>query len=167
MSYPPHFSPDVQDLLRLFHKHKVRYLIVGAEAVIYHGYPRLTGDTDIFFDRNKTNCQKLFTALYEFWGGRIPGISSARELSRREMVFQFGVPPNRIDLISTVSGVGFAEAWKGKVGQSFSLKKEAIPVYFIGLAELIKNKEAAGRPKDLADLKYLREAAKKSSRFSP
>ena len=64
-------------------------------------------------------------------------------------------------MISTVSGVSFAEAWKGKVGQSFSLKKEAIPVYFIGLAELIKNKEAAGRPKDLADLKYLREAAKK------
>jgi hypothetical protein len=159
---PPHFSADVQDLLRLLYDHNVRYLVVGAEAVIYHGFPRLTGDADFFFDRAGANCRNLFEALLEFWGGPIPGVESAKSLSRDGMIFQFGVAPNRIDLINSISGVCFAEAWRGRVEQPLSLK-DKIPVYFIGLAELIKNKEAVGRPKDLEDLKYLREAAKRKT----
>jgi hypothetical protein len=157
-----HFPPDVQDLLFFLFRHRVRYLIVGAEAVIYHGFARLTGDIDLFFDPSPENCGALFSALQEFWEGAIPGIESAEELTRRGTIIQFGYPPNRIDLINTVSGIGFPEAWAGRIEQSLIIRGETVEVHFIGLAELIKNKEACGRPKDLEDLKYLREAAKKS-----
>lgn len=70
---PSHFSQDVQDLLSLLFKFRVRYLIVGAEAVIYHGFARLTGDVDIFFEPSPQNCQALFSALQEFWADPMPG----------------------------------------------------------------------------------------------
>ena len=158
---PSYFSRDIQDFLTLLFKHKVRYLIVGAEAVIYHGFARLTGDIDIYFEPLTKNCRALFSALLEFWAGPIPGIGSPAELTIKGMVIQFGYPPNRIDLINTLSGVEFAEAWKGRSPRALLIRKQSITVQYIGLSALIKNKEACGRPKDLEDLKYLREAAKK------
>jgi hypothetical protein len=156
-----YFSRDIQDLLCLLYGHRVRYLIVGAEAVIFHGFARLTGDIDVFFEPSAKNCQALFSALREFWGGEIPGIGSPGELASKGMVFQFGQPPNRIDLVNSLSGVGFAEAWHGRASRKIVIRKQTITIHYIGLSALIKNKEACGRPKDLEDLKYLREAAKK------
>jgi hypothetical protein len=158
---PPYFSRDVQDLLRLLFEHEVRYLIVGAEAVIFHGFARLTGDTDIYFEPSAKNSQALFAALREFWRGQMPGIEAPEDLAGKGTVFQFGYPPNRIDLINSLSGVGFSEAWKGRVSQKIVIRKQKITIHYIGLSALIKNKEACGRPKDLEDLRYLREAAKK------
>src|SRR5512135_1695769 len=158
---PSYFSRDVQDLLRVLYAHRVRYLIVGAEAVIFHGFARLTGDIDIFFEPSAKNCQAIFSALLEFWGSEIPGIGNPDELASKGTVFQFGQPPNRIDLINSLSGVEFAEAWRGRVSRKIVIRKQAITIHYIGLSALIKNKEACGRPKDLEDLKYLREAAKK------
>ena len=77
-----YFSSDVSEFLFLLFKHKVRYLIVGGEAVIYYGHARLTGDIDLFYDRENNNIQKLYSTLTEFWNSNIPGIKSKDELGR-------------------------------------------------------------------------------------
>jgi len=151
-----YFSKDVQEFLRLLAAHEVKYVIVGGEAVIYHGYARLTGDVDFFFEPSKKNAVKLYEALKEFWEGDIPGIKASEELMETGLILQFGVPPNRIDLINQISGVTFREAWQGKLRNNIKRAGEEVPVYFIGLDELIRNKKATGRPKDMEDLKYLR-----------
>ncbi len=157
-----HFPQDFLDIFVLLRKHGVRFLIVGAEAVIYHGYARLTGDIDLFYEPSLKNRRALFAALREFWSGEVPGIGSAQDLARKGMIIQFGYPPNRIDLLNAISGVTFNEAWKGRISENLQVRGQAIAVCYIGLAALIKNKKAVGRPKDLEDLKYLREAAKKA-----
>lgn len=151
-----YFSKDVQDFLKLLAAHDVRYVLVGGEAVIYYGYPRLTGDVDFFFESTKKNSVRLYRTLEEFWEGDIPGLKEPEELLEPGLILQFGVPPNRIDLINRISGVTFREAWKGKKTTSVKLGEKKIPVYLIGLEELIKNKESIGRPKDIEDLEYLR-----------
>jgi len=157
-----HFSPDIQEFLRLLSTHKVKYVIVGGEAVIYHGFARLTGDVDFFYEPTADNTRRLYRALGQFWQGAIPGIQSPRELTSRGVIVQFGVPPNRIDLISSITGVSFGNAWKSRVREAMKIKKRTYSVFFIGLDQLIKNKEAIRRHKDLEDLRYLKTAAKKS-----
>ena len=154
------FSDDVQEFLKLLAARKVKYVIVGGEAVIYHGYARLTGDVDFFFEPSKQNARKLYEALKQFWAGDIPGIKAFDELMEEGLILQFGVPPNRIDLINRISGVTFRDAWENKTIDSIESAGEEIPIYFIGLEELIKNKKAIGRPKDMEDLKYLRGVKK-------
>ena len=151
-----YFSKDVQEFLKLLAAHKVKYLIVGGEAVIYHGYARLTGDVYFFFEPSKQNARKLCEALKEFWAGEIPGIRTFEELMEIGLILQFGVPPNRIDLINQISGVTFRKAWENRIRNSFESAGGEVLIYFIGLEELIKNKKAIGRPKDMEDLKYLR-----------
>ena len=153
-----HFSPDTQEFVYLLYRHKVRYLIVGGEAVIYYGYARLTGDVDFFFDTSGDNPEKLFGALDEFWEGDIPEINSTDELLKDGLIIQFGRPPNRIDLINRISGVRFEEAWDSRHMVHMYRGEELIPIYLIGLENLIRNKESSGRPKDLADTVYLKGA---------
>lgn len=153
-----YFSSDIEEFLRLLGIHRVRYVIVGGEAVIYYGYARLTGDIDIFYEVSSENVVKLYKALTEFWSDDIPGIESAEELLEMGLIIQFGVPPNRIDLINRIDGVTFQEAWDGRKTTVLEGQQESIPIYFIGINELIKNKEALRRYKDLDDLRYLREA---------
>jgi len=155
-----YFSRDVQEFLELLAAHKVKYLIVGGEAVIYHGHARLTGDVDFFFEPSKQNARKLYDALKEFWAGDIPGIEAFDELMEEGLILQFGVVPNRIDLINRISGVTFREAWENKTRESIESAGKNVPIYFIGLEELIANKQAIGRPKDMQDLEYLREQKK-------
>jgi hypothetical protein len=157
------FPRDFLDMFSALQKHGVRYLIVGAEAVIYYGFARLTGDIDIFFEPSPENCLPLFSALKDFWAGEVPGIKSASDLTLPGMVIQFGYPPNRIDLLNSVSGVTFTEAWKDKTVEKLAIGSRTINIHYIGLASLIKNKESIGRPKDIEDLKYLREALKKKN----
>ncbi len=92
------FSEDIIEFLYLLFKYEVNYLIVGGEAVIYYGHARLTGDIDIFYKRDNKNILKLFNALNEFWNNDIPGLNHQKELMQEGVIFQFGVPPNRIDL---------------------------------------------------------------------
>jgi hypothetical protein len=152
---PKYFSRDTQDLLKLLYEFKVRYVIVGGEAVIYYGYPRLTGDLDIFYEAETRNAKKLFNALMQFWGGKIPDIKSFKEFLKKGIIIQFGAPPNRIDLINTLTGISFNEAWKDKVREKLVIEGKTYMVYFIGLDALIKNKRALSRPKDMDDLIYL------------
>ena len=101
------FSEDVSGFLLALAKHDVRYMVVGGEAVIYYGHARLTGDIDIFYENSKENVGGLYAALNDFWAGDIPGIADQKELMQDGMIFQFGVPPNRMDLINEIEGVGF------------------------------------------------------------
>jgi len=162
---PSHFSPDTIDFLRLLHECGVRYVIVGGEAVIYYGHIRLTGDIDIFYEASPENARCLYDALYKFWDGPVPGISSAEEFATAGTIVQFGTPPNRIDLINMIEGVVFSDAWNSRVADSVMGDETEIPVYFISLELLIKNKKAVGRYKDLDDLQYLIEALMKKDKI--
>jgi predicted nucleotidyltransferase len=152
-----HFSPDVQEFLFLLNKYSVKYVIVGGEAVIYYGYARLTGDVDFFYDLAYENNEKLFSALWEFWGGDIPGIKDKKDLMEAGLILQFGVVPNRIDLLNRIDNVDFNEAWLNRQKEFVMIRGEKISVNYIGIDQLIKNKEAIGRNKDLDDLKYLKK----------
>lgn len=151
-----HFSPDIAEFIRLLGKWHVRYLLVGGEAVIFHGYPRLTGDVDFYFDASAENAGRLFETLREFWDGTIPGVNEADDLLETGVIIQFGRPPNRIDLMNTIDGVEFDLAWEERVMAEMRLGTESIPLAYLGLPTLLKNKLASGRPKDLDDHENLK-----------
>ena len=150
-----YFSPDVQDFIRLLAKYEVRYVIIGGAAVIYYGSTRLTGDIDFLYESSANNAKKLFLALDEFWGGSIPGIKKEEELIGENIVVQFGVIPNRIDLITSIEAVEFKDAWKNRLEEKITIDNKEYPIYFISLEQLIKNKESVNRDKDKQDLKFL------------
>ncbi|MCC6902753.1 MAG: hypothetical protein IT377_27520 [Polyangiaceae bacterium] len=160
-----HLSEDVQELLRLLHRHRVRYLIVGGEAVIFHGYPRLTGDIDLFYDRTPSNVTRLYRALSEFWGGAVPALDGPDDLMHPSVVVQFGRPPNRIDLLGDLGTVTFARAWSRRVSEPLrSSTKARCRVHLIGVRDLIRAKRDAGRHKDLDDVEHLEALSKKRPR---
>jgi hypothetical protein len=160
-------SGDTLDFFRCLSDHDVKYLVVGGEAVIYYGYPRLTGDVDFFYERSVENCKSLFAALVEFWSQDVPGIAAAADLEESGAIFQFGVPPNRIDLINHIDGVTFERAWKNREKNSIEYSNRSFDINIIGLDQLIENKEAIRRNKDLDDLKYLRAVQKERSKPTP
>jgi hypothetical protein len=153
-----YFSKDIQEFLILLHDNQVEYVIVGGDAVIYYGHARLTGDTDFFYEPSEANSKRMYSALVDFWAGDVPGVMSFSELTEPGMILQFGVPPNRIDLINQIDGVTFVEAWQNRHTEEVESSGRSIPVHFLGLDQLIKNKEATKRPKDVDDLKYLYKA---------
>lgn len=143
------------DFLVLLHKHQVKYMVVGGEAVIFYGYARLTGDIDFFYERTGENVQKLFDALLEFWEGSIPDLEGVEELLEPGLILQFGVPPNRIDLINQISGVEFEDAWPSRKAVPLVGQPPTVILY-LGLDSLIQNKRASGRDKDLDDVEHLK-----------
>jgi hypothetical protein len=158
MKPKPYFSADIAEFLFLLAKHHVCYLIVGGEAVIYYGYARLTGDIDLLYERTEANATLLFDALKEFWASAIPGIHNEEELRKEGMVFQFGIPPNRIDLLNSIDGVEFGAAWKNKKLETLSRGRKKFAIYYVGVEELIRNKKAVNRDKDKDDLRFLTKA---------
>lgn len=158
---PSYFSDDIQEFLSLLAKYKVKYAIVGGEAVIYYGYARLTGDIDLLYEAGDNNIDRLYQALMEFWAGNIPGIKKREELKESGVIIQFGVPPNRIDLLSEIEGLTFEEVWDNKAEVYIKIREKRMPLYYIGLDQLIKNKERLKRYKDLEDLKFLKEVRSK------
>jgi hypothetical protein len=154
------FSRDTVDFLECLFKNDVSYVIVGGLAVIYYGHARLTGDIDIYYEKNAVNIDKLYQALQDFWGGHVPVIKSKSELSQPGMVFQFGVPPNRVDMMNQIEGVSFKEAAQKKETVELRAQDRSFNIHYIGIDALIKNKESVGRPRDLEDLKFLRTRQK-------
>lgn len=152
-----YFTEDITEFLLLLFKHKVKYLIVGGEAVLFHGHSRLTGDIDIFYENSNENVDKLFNVLLEFWKNEIPGIKEKSELKEPGIIIQFGLPPNKIDLMNQIEGVNFSEAYNNKIIINRLLNNQNAEIYYIGLKELIKNKKAMSRPKDIDDLQYLQK----------
>lgn len=155
-----YFSPDVSEFLYLLSKYKVKYLIVGGEAVIYYGHARLTGDIDIYYDINKEYIIKLYSALKAFWNGSIPGSINENELMKESMIFQFGVPPYWIYLINKIEEGNFGEAWKNRNSVYINHLSEKFQIHYIGLNDLIRNKAAVSRNRDRDDLKFLKAIKK-------
>lgn len=130
----------------------VRYVVVGAHAMAVHGFPRATQDLDVWIDRERDNAGKTLQALAQF-GGPIDALGvTLRDLTTPGMVIQVGLPPNRVDVLTAISGVDdFAGAWDARV--EHIIRGRAIP--FLDLERLRQNKRASGRRKDLADLERL------------
>lgn len=151
---PGHFSADIVEFIRLLDKHEVQCVLVGGEAVIFHGHIRFTGDVDFFYSAAPENVKALFGALLEFWDGNIPGLRRPEELAEPALVIQFGRPPNRIDLLNRIDGVTFEEAWSSRIPLTLAIPHGEVTLGVLGLPELLKNKRASGRPKDLEDLRF-------------
>ena len=145
-------QPDFRELLALFNAHHVEYMIVGGYALAFHGAPRFTGDLDILGRPEAVNAHRVLTALEDF-GFASLGLTSS-DFDRPDQVVQLGVPPVRIDLITSITGVSWDEAWAGKVPGRYG----DITVSYIGREQFIANKRATGRTKDVADLEELGEA---------
>jgi len=156
-----YFSQDVQEFIRVLSDHDVRYVIVGGEAVIYHGHARLSNGIDFFYEPTVENAGKLWDALDEYWAGDMPGLKSAEGLLLIGATVQYGVPPNQIVLCNSMTNVSFDEAWQAKLEESIRIRGKKYPIYFMGLEDLIKNKYALKRDIDREDLKYLNALMKK------
>lgn len=140
---------DVREFIELLNARDVRYLVVGAYALAYHGRPRYTGDIDFFVQSSEHNAQ-LVAQIVEEFGFASLGIVAA-DLTSADQVIQLGVEPNRIDLMTSISGVSFEEAWETReYGELDGLR---LP--FISRDLLKRNKAAVGRKQDLADIDYL------------
>jgi len=149
-------NPDYFDMFRALNIAGVRYLIVGGYAFGFHVEPRTTKDLDIWIDASPQNAHQLYQALTDF-GAPLQDIR-AEDLCNPELVYQIGVPPNRIDIITGLEGITFEEAWENRYETSYNNEK----VYVIGREELIKIKRATGRPQDLEDV----EGLESSRRFA-
>lgn len=145
---------DWADLLLALLDAHARFLVVGAHALSVHGVPRATQDLDVWLDPSPDNAARVWAALAAF-GAPLDALGvRLSDLSDQETVVQVGLPPNRVDLLSGISGVpSFDEAWSGRVNQDVRGREVA----FLGRAALIANKRATGRLKDQADLEALRE----------
>ena len=142
---------DFRDLLELFNKNKVDYIIVGAYALGFHGAPRYTGDLDIFVRPDPVNAKSIMKALHEFGFGSV-GLTEA-DFEEEGKVVQLGFPPVRIDLITSITGVSWEKARSGRMDGSFG----DLMVHYIGREDFISNKRALGRKKDIADLEAVGE----------
>jgi predicted nucleotidyltransferase len=137
------------ELLKLLNAHEVKYLIVGGYAVAYHGYPRTTGDIDIWIDRSGENARRTVEALREF-GFDVPTLQPEL-LMKPDRIVRMGYPPLRVEILTSASGVEFAPCYENRVEDEMG----GTTVSIIGLECLKKNKRASGRHKDLDDLEHL------------
>jgi hypothetical protein len=142
---------DFKDLLALFNAHKVDYIIVGAHALAFHGAPRYTGDMDILIRSDLENAQRILSALDEFGFGSL-GLT-VEDFTSPDKVVQLGVPPVRIDIVTSITGVSWKDATTARVAGTYG----GLEVYYLGKKQFILNKRALGRKKDLADLEAIGE----------
>jgi hypothetical protein len=133
----------------LLNARRVDYLVVGAHSLAFHGRPRYTGDLDVLIFPSETNATALVQLLNEFGFAESGLIAS--DFTGSDQIVQLGRPPNRIDLLTSLTGVTNAEAFADKVPAEI----DGVPVFFLGKQQLIQNKRAVARPQDLADLAEL------------
>jgi predicted nucleotidyltransferase len=140
---------DFKEFLLLLNSEKIDYMLVGGYAVSYHGYPRPTGDLDVWIAMDRSNAERVVKALAKFGFGDA-GATPDLFLAPGKVV-RMGNPPVRIEIISSISGVDFAPCRSRRIDAVL----DGVPVHVIALADLVANKRAAGRPKDLNDLSHL------------
>ncbi|MGZ5484278.1 MAG: nucleotidyltransferase domain-containing protein [Pyrinomonadaceae bacterium] len=140
---------DFRELLALFNDHHVNYVIVGGYALAFHGAPRFTGDLDILVKPDHENAGRIVAALNDF-GFASLGLTEG-DFECPDQVIQLGVAPVRVDLITSITGLSWEEVFASRVLADYG----DVPVHYIGREELISNKRAVGRAKDLADLEAL------------
>jgi len=141
--------PDFKEFLQLLNDHQVEYILIGGYAVGYHGYPRATGDMDIWIAMSPDNATNIVTALNEFGFGNT-NLTSDLFLEEQKII-RIGNPPLRIELLTSVSGVDFASCYARRITETI----DGIPVPIIALEDLKANKQASARRKDLNDLDNL------------
>ena len=139
-------NQDFVDLLRAFIVADVRFLVVGAYALAVHGRPRGTGDMDVWVDATPENAARVMRALAAF-GAPLEDVREA-DFAREGVTYQMGVPPGRIDILTELTGLTFAEAWPDRVQRPFG----DAAIDFIGREAFVRNKRATGRAKDLVDI---------------
>jgi len=144
-----HLPPDFKEFLKLLNAHQVEYLLIGGYAVGYYGYPRATADMDIWIAMNPANAERIVAALKDF-GLDLPELSS-RLFLKEWQIIRIGVPPVRIEVATTISGVNFGECYAQRVVDVL----DGVKVNLISLKHLKANKKASGRHQDLADLENL------------
>lgn len=144
-------NKDFKEFIELLNAHKVQYIVVGGYAVAFHGHPRFTKDIDFWILPNPENAEKLLAVLRDF------GFSSldlnAEDFILPNKVVQLGQPPYRIDLVTSISGVDFQSCFPNTI----ETELDGVPVRFIGLEDLKKNKRSTGRLRDLSDIEGLEE----------
>lgn len=145
----PALNPDFRDMLSALLSAGAEFLLVGAHAMAAHGYPRFSHDFDLVVRCEPENAKRVWRAL-EIFGAPMFHFS-LRDLEQPDMVLQLGAPPGRIDIMTSISGVSFDEAW----AQRIEVNIDGLKVPIIGLDELIRNKKAAAREKDELDVKQL------------
>jgi len=149
----PSVNEDFVDIVSSFTEEGVAFLVVGAYALAAHGFPRTTGDIDLFVEPTAVNATRVFRALLAFGAPVAAHGVSEEDFAKPGNVYQLGLPPRRIDVLTSISGVTFAEAnekaIEGKLGP--------VTVRFIGRAAMRRNKLAAARPKDILDAELLED----------
>lgn len=154
---PENVSKDFEELLAFLSARKVKALVVGGYAFSFHARPRYTKDIDIWIEPAPENVERLLQALDDFGFGSL-GLK-VEDLSEPGQIVQLGFPPNRIDLLTSIKGLSFEEAWQSRVEDFYG----DAPVSYLGMDELIRNKKAVGRPQDRADvdvLEFFRDSGK-------
>jgi hypothetical protein len=142
-------NPDFRDMLSALSAAKAEYLVVGAYALAAHGFPRATGDIDLWVRPTKENATRVWEAITAF--GTPASRITVEDFSTLHIVYQIGVAPRRIDILTSISGVEFDRAWEDRI----SIELDGLTVPVIGREHLLANKRASGRPKDLADVETL------------
>lgn len=156
MTEQPELNDDFVDMLRAFVKARVEFVIVGAHALAAHGQPRATGDLDLLIEPNARNAERVLEALRDFGAPVAAHGIFAADFERPNNVYQIGLPPRRIDLLTSITGVSFEEARSTRI--IVTLEGMSLPV--LGREALIKNKRATGRPKDIVDADVLEAAVR-------
>jgi predicted nucleotidyltransferase len=140
---------DFKDFLKLLNANGIRYVVVGGYAVAYHGYVRYTGDLDIFVELSRENAERMTRALHEF-GFALPKVKPSLFLKKGKII-RMGYEPMRLEILNEIDGVTFEECYRRRnIARVSGLK-----INFIALTQLLKNKRASGRQKDLADVEAL------------
>ena len=147
-----YLTQDYQDIIFLFNKHQVKYLIAGAYAMSKVGYSRSTYDIDLWIEKTTQNAINIFHALDEFG---VPFEINPDDFLASNSVLQIGVEPNRIDILTDIDGLRFEDAWKNKQ----LVKFDTLEAYSLEIGDIIKNKTASNRPKDRLDLVQLKALA--------
>ncbi|HEX4340458.1 MAG TPA: hypothetical protein VH062_31335 [Polyangiaceae bacterium] len=144
-------NEDFVDLAEGFLRFGVEFLVIGAYALAAHGFPRTTGDIDLFVRPTPENASRVFRALADFGAPVASHGVSQQDFEVEGKVYQLGLPPRRIDILTSISGVSFDEATTGAIEGNLG----SVKVRFIGRAAMARNKLASGRPKDLVDAALL------------
>jgi predicted nucleotidyltransferase len=150
-------SPHYRELLQALNEYEVEYLIVGGYAVMKYTEPRYTKDLDVWVHNSAENSVRLFHALAKFGAPLKTDGVTPETFTHEKIVYQIGVAPIRIDILTNIDGVQFTDAWPNRVESAFF----GVPVHLISLDDLIANKRAAARPSDVEHLEHIQEEAKK------
>lgn len=142
-------NPDYRDILSIFNEQDVEYLVVGAYALAAHGLPRATGDIDLWIRRSEENASRVWQSLARF-GAPLTDLNP-QDLVTSDIVFQIGVAPRRIDILTSIAALEFDEAW----GHRKVVEVEGLQIPVLGREDLLKNKKALRRDKDLGDIAWL------------